>query len=805
MLSAEELHARGVAAINAGRVAAARTPLETALRRSTSDALSGSIEASLAYVASESGRRDEAIRLLESALLRPGLSTAERGRIHGQQALLAMLTGQNAEAMSAFGAAIRMLSTSPLHLGRAHVNRGNLYLQQNDVSRAAQDFEAGLAHLESTAEPPEVAMARHNLGYTRFLAGDLAEALRDMDAARTVLAPLSAVAEATCDQDRAEVLIAAGLVDDGRAALAGAARAFGSRRLRRRQAEAELTLSRTLLLDDPAQALERARSALRHLDASATAWRARAAAVVLAAEVRLGRSPTALVDRGRDLVPLLEDHGLHWPAVETRIHLGRAHLLRRDPDGAAATLAGIRTGARAPLAVRLLERETRAELAAHRGRRADALAHLRAGLDDLHAWQSSFGSLDLQTMVTGHGVRLARTGLRLAVESQSSRTLFEWSERARMLASRVLPIRAPQDEQTRADLTELRSGPAPSREAELRRRVREQAWRLRGSGEVTEPVELDAVVGALPQATAVVAHVVTDTHLVALVITARGVARHVVGSRADLVGLLDGLAPDLDVAASYLPASLAGAVRHGLATRLSRLASLLLTPVLDDVGDRDVVLTPSALLAGVPWTMLPGLTGRPVAVARSVTSWLSRAGVTPLTTAGLVAGPRVERAVAEVEAASRQWPGSRVLTGEAATAAAVSDLAAGVDLLHVAAHGRHSADNPLFSGLELADGSWFGYDIDQLSSVPQVVLLSACEGGRSSVRHGEELIGMATAWLHAGARWVIASPAAVDDRVAHDTLLAVHAGLRAGLAPPVALAAVEHRADAAPVPFVCLT
>ena len=98
-----------------------------------------------------------------------------------------------------------------------------------------------------------------------------------------------------------------------------------------------------------------------------------------------------------------------------------------------------------------------------------------------------------------------------------------------------------------------------------------------------------------------------------------------------------------------------------------------------------------------------------------------------------------------------------MLTGAPATAAAVSDLAGRVDVLHVAAHGRHSAENPMFSGLELVDGPWFGYDIDQLPAVPDVVLLSACELGRSSVRWGEELIGMTTAWLHAGTRCVVAS------------------------------------------------
>ena len=112
-----------------------------------------------------------------------------------------------------------------------------------------------------------------------------------------------------------------------------------------------------------------------------------------------------------------------------------------------------------------------------------------------------------------------------------------------------------------------------------------------------------------------------------------------------------------------------------------------------------------------------------------------------------------------------------MLHGAEATAAAVSELAGSVDVLHVSAHGRHSSENPLFSGFELADGPWFGYDIDQLTSVPDVVLLSACEVGRSTLRGGEELIGMTAAWLHAGSRCVIASAAAINDAVAHDVLV----------------------------------
>ena len=195
------------------------------------------------------------------------------------------------------------------------------------------------------------------------------------------------------------------------------------------------------------------------------------------------------------------------------------------------------------------------------------------------------------------------------------------------------------------------------------------------------------------------------------------------------------------------------------------------------------------MLAAVPWSLLPTNHGRPVIVAESATSWVARSE-TPLrsASAGFVAGPRVPQAESETNAAAKVWPGSRVLHGDEASAEAVSGLAGEVDVLHVAAHGRHSSENPLFSGFELADGPWFGYDIDQLERVPDVVLLSACEVGRSTLRGGEELIGMTAAWLHAGSRCVVASAAAVNDQMAHDVLVRVHEGLADGLRPAAALA-----------------
>jgi tetratricopeptide (TPR) repeat protein len=816
VLSAEELHTRGVAAINSGRVGQARRDLVTALSRSTDGPLSGAIEASLAYVEAETGHRAEAMRLCEAALERPGLSPETRGSIHSQRALLIMLEGRLADARRELDTAIEELTGAARPLGRALVNRGNLFLQQNDVARAEADFLAAVTHLRAAGLPEEAAMSEHNLGYTRFLAGDLAQALLDMDSAREVLAPLSPVAEATCDQDRAEVLMAAGLVAEGRRALAGAARAYGSRGLRRRQAEAELALARTLVDDHPTEALSNARSAARHFRASsAEAWRIRADAVALEAEVESGRSGPALLARGESLAAELDAQELGWSAVAVRLRANRVRLRRGDLDGAREALADIRVGGRAPLAVRLLDRDVRAELSERRGRSGDAFRHLRAGLADLHAWQSSFGSLDLQTSVVGNGVRLAVRGLALAGASQRPEVLFEWSERARMLASRVQPVRAPRDASLRGDLAALREmaqaaegapAAAPEREAELRRRVRERAWQHRGSGEVTDPVSLAELSEELGAETALVAYVVTGGQVIALVVTDAGAERVGLAARAELDGLISGLLPDLDVAASDLPDSLAGFVRRELADRLARLGGMLVSPVLDAVGHRRVVLTPSGVLAGVPWTLVPGFAGRPLTVAQSATSWLARRAAPLRTgTAGFVAGPRVARAEPEVTVAAQRWGRADVLVGGAATAEAVSRLASSVDVLHVAAHGRHSAENPMFSGLELVDGPWFGYDIDQLPAVPDVVLLSACELGRSSVRWGEELIGMTTAWLHAGSRCVLASTAAVSDLVAHDVLVGLHEGLASGVDPAAALAGALGSRDPAgpPAPFVC--
>ncbi|HWM73677.1 MAG TPA: hypothetical protein VNQ53_08055, partial [Nocardioides sp.] len=407
MQSPEELHQRGVTAMNRGRLAEARNLFERARGQLASGDLLARVETSLAYVWAETGRPDEALDLCADVLSRDGLSPQTLGVLHSQRGLLFMLRGESDAALNEFDAAIETLA-DPRDLGRAYLNRGGVHLQHSRTRQADADFRLAQHEYRRAEDAYGAAKAAHNLGYAQFLEGDLVGALHSMGAAYPIFAEQGPVMRAMVEQDRAEVLIAAGLVSQGREALRSAATLYSARRLHQRRGDAELTVARTLVVADPSAAAEAARSAARLFGRiGSSAMRSRAEAVALAAEVGLGRQGPALLARGDRLSRELGQQGLRWGATAVRLHTVRVLMRRGDLGAARDRLARVRVGDSAPLGVRLLARDVRAEMAQSKGRRADALHHLRVGLNDLHAWQSSFGSLDLQTNVTGHGRRLA--------------------------------------------------------------------------------------------------------------------------------------------------------------------------------------------------------------------------------------------------------------------------------------------------------------------------------------------------------------------------------------------------------------
>jgi tetratricopeptide (TPR) repeat protein len=807
MPPADELHEQAKRAVNSGAFARAIRLLDKAVADSRDADLTARIDLTRAYADAETGRASAGIDRC-TGLLERDLKDETRGLIWAQLGLLRMRSGDGERATTAFREALDLLPMDHPEIGLVFLNRGNVHLQRGEVREAVADFTRSRDEFGRSGLEVQQAKAEHNLGYARLLTGDLVGAIQMIDEAAPVLSPLSPAYRATVEQDRAEVLTAAGRPQEAIRALDTAARAYGSRRLRTFQAECELTLAWTLLREEPARARVVARRAARRFRAQASPARAvRSDAAALVAEISAGAKGPSVLDRVDALVADLRRQGHALDATILELQGARVSVARGDLEDARTRMRGLRIDAGSPVTTRLLWREVRAELAQARGDGRNARQHVRAGLADLHAWQSSFGSLDLQSTLVGHGRGLAARGLMLAVDHGDPALVFEWSERARALVGRVTPVRPPADEQVSRDLTELRllQGAQPGRRtaearrvAELRQRVRQRRWYGEGAGTVGEPAELAELQDVLREDdAALVAHVVVDERVTALVVAPDATRVIELGDLRLLRDRLDALTADLTMAAAHRDDELAASLRGALRVRLRLVADQLVGPFVDLLGDRRVVLTPSGALAGTPWSLLPGFVGRPLTIPPSATRWLElrRTPYVRPRRVGLVAGPNVERGEEEVTRAAAAWPDAQVLRGEAATASRVAELAAEVDVLHLAGHGRHTGENPLFSAVELRDGPWFGYDIDLLTRTPETVVLSACELGRVSVRYGEEAIGMSAAWLHAGARTVLSSPVLIADDVACETLAAWHALVSAGAAPADALAEVAARAD----------
>ncbi|KUP96777.1 CHAT domain-containing protein [Thermobifida cellulosilytica] len=240
-----------------------------------------------------------------------------------------------------------------------------------------------------------------------------------------------------------------------------------------------------------------------------------------------------------------------------------------------------------------------------------------------------------------------------------------------------------------------------------------------------------------------------------------------------------------------------------LAQRAEQVHRLLVAPVAEVIGDRELVLVPGRHTQTLPWGLLPGLRGRPVSVAPSGRAWLrcrerARRFRSERPRVLVVAGPHLAAADAEAEAVARLHRGARRLTGDGARSRSVLRGLARADLAHLSAHGFAWNGAPMCTGLWLADGPLFAYDLERVRRLPVVVVLSSCDSGRSAPAVSGFPLGMAASLLARGSATVVASVLPVSDGETVAAMVRAHGALRSGV-PPAAVVA-EHLADAG---FVC--
>jgi CHAT domain-containing protein/Tfp pilus assembly protein PilF len=152
--------------------------------------------------------------------------------------------------------------------------------------------------------------------------------------------------------------------------------------------------------------------------------------------------------------------------------------------------------------------------------------------------------------------------------------------------------------------------------------------------------------------------------------------------------------------------------------------------------------------------------------------------------------------------------GSRVLTGSSATEQMVRDSIHLFEVVHFATLGVLNKRSPLFSHVRLSpanrdDGLLNVHEIFGLRINARLVTLSACETGLGAgvvddVPAGDDWIGLSRAFMHAGARNVMATLWPIEDRAAERVMAGFYRRLRSAGSLTAALAAAQREALSRP-------
>ncbi len=731
---------------------------------------------------------------------------------HVQEGVIRVRSGDWRAALTALDSVGEDRSTlDPSQRCAMLINRGLAHLALAEIagSRAALEEARDIAAAHGLAE--QEFKARHNLACLAFVDGDLPRALvlmREADAME------ASVLRDRARLDHAEVLLEAGLVDGARTVLGDALVAAREEGHRLEEGEISLRLARCDLLTGDLE------SARVHARAALAAYRTRqarelvreaelvTATIAVAAGTGLGDVVTALARRA-------EDAGRPGgappsPTERAAVRLeAEARLLTGDVAGARARLDSLGTSSRESLAAGLHESLVRARIERATDHTDAAQSWLAEGNRLLAAHQFQSSSLEARAAMALHGRQLAAFDVERALADDDAAGVLATVERWRAVSHRTTPVTTSTDpvlgEMTR-ELRRLRQvlgeseGPTSedtlARIAELEPRVAQREWGLAVEGATTTarpPVGADEALAAVEAGgVTVVEFFESAGRLFTIRVDSHGIVVEPGPPVEPVAGLITRLRRDLRArAVAGRTSPMATPLERATAASL-RVVDAQLDPRLGDT--RRVVVIPSRHLAGLPWGLLPGLAGRIVTVAPSLTRWVRgparETGVAPSEVMRALSGPGLARAGPEVAAVRAAWGRPSSGAGPARTSGGVDDpgpspsldvidALARARVVHLAAHGTHQAQSPFFSSVRMADGPLFAHEFPRPVAAEHVAL-SACDVGQFSTRAGDEPLGLATALLSLGATSVLAAVAPVADDLAAEAMVRYHRRLATG-------------------------
>ena len=288
-------------------------------------------------------------------------------------------------------------------------------------------------------------------------------------------------------------------------------------------------------------------------------------------------------------------------------------------------------------------------------------------------------------------------------------------------------------------------------------------WQVR-----TEPIQ-----SYLPPGTLLLEYFVVHRRLIAFLVTATTVSTiQLPGEITQIQQLLQRLWLNLGTV-PYSASAQITRLESNARDLLAHLYRLVIAPLADAVsGYSHLIIVPHGPLHYLPFHAL--YDGKGYLLQQHEISYLpagsflrycqeAQRNGSGLIALGHSVGGRLPHAAQEARSIAALMHG-QAFVDDGATLAQLREAAAECRILHLAAHGVFRPDNPLFSGLALADGWLTTLDIFNLRLNASLVTLSACQTGRSVVGGGDELLGLMRAFLSAGAASVALSLWAVEDR-----------------------------------------
>ncbi|SEF30678.1 CHAT domain-containing protein [Amycolatopsis pretoriensis] len=756
----------------------------------------------LAYALILRGKPELALGEIDGAL--NGIQGDALMRIRAQRGAILVEIGRLDEALADLDRALPYLRRIDDRVGvaRALVNRGIVHGWLHDFAAAVRDLRESGQVSRALGRGLAVGIVEQNLGFVAALRGHVPAALDHLATAERTIAEHGGQLAAVL-QDHGELLLSVGLTSEAREFAERAIVACQREQRRLKIPELRLLLAQIAFLDsDWQRCLEQADLALRGFSRQRrAAWTALARLARYRAKLALGQGERISSVLVEDMVGTLAGSG--WPAaeVEARVVAARVSFLRGRPDqGGEQLRQAARARGRGPAAIRARGWFAEARLREENDDPRGAAVAARAGLRVLDEHAAALGATDLRVHSAAHRVELSELGLRTAIRAGRPAGVLEWAERGR--ANRLLhrPVLPAEDPVLAGLLARLRSvsaeislgRPSPAhRQLTLERQIRDHC-RLhppQSGGPAVEPVRPNRLGTALGER-ALAEFVQWDGILHALTLVDRRLRLRPLGPVSLIAESTERLLFALHRLARKGPAQPAAAAL--LADTARRLDDLLLGP-LPELDRRPLVLVPTGLLHSMPWSVLPSCLGRPVTVSPSATLWCaaSSAPVRPARTVLVAAGPDLPGARDEALAVAAIH-GCTPLVDGTATVDGVLAALADAEVAHLATHGSLNTDNPLFSSLRLADGPLIAYDLERLPRVPHTVILACCDGGRSVVRTGDELLGLSTTFMSRSATRLIASVMPIPDAETAPLMIALHRGMATGRPAPVALAEAQQ-------------